>query len=82
MNCGNRHNRAARFVGPAGLPAPIVNVLSTEIAKMLTSPELKKFLENEGAEAATMTPPQFGELMRTETQRWIKVGREANISID
>lgn len=70
------------IVGPAGLPTPIVNALSTAIEKMLTSPELKKFLENEGAEAATMTPQQFGELMRTETQRWIKVGREANISID
>jgi hypothetical protein len=29
-----------------------------------------------------MTPEQFGDLMRLETQRWIKVAREANISID
>ena len=70
------------IVGPAGLPAPVVNTLSIEIGRMLTTPELKTFLEREGAEAATMTPQQFGELMRAETQRWIKVGREANISID
>jgi len=70
------------IVGPAGMPAPIVDQLNAEIGKMLTSPDLKKFLQNEGAEAATMTPQQFGELMQAETQRWIKVGREANISID
>jgi hypothetical protein len=29
-----------------------------------------------------MTPQQFGDLMRLETERWTKVAREANISID
>ncbi len=70
------------IVGPARLPAEIVDKLNTEIGKMLTAPELVKFLETEGAEAETMTPQQFGDLMRTEEQRWIKVGREANISIE
>src|SRR5262245_33556169 len=70
------------IVGPAGMPALIVDQLNVEIGKALTSPELKKFLEGEGAEPVAMTPQQFGDLMQTETQRWIKVGREANISID
>ena len=64
------------------MPADIVNALNTEIGKMLSSPELGKFLSSEGAEAETMTPRQFGELMRLETERWIKVAREASISID
>ncbi len=29
-----------------------------------------------------MTPRQFGDMMRVEIERWIKVAREANISID
>ena len=70
------------IVGPAGMPATIVNALNSEIGKMLTSPELSTFLSNEGAEAKTMTPRQFGDLMRLETARWIKVAHEANISID
>ena len=49
---------------------------------MLTSAELREFLTNEGAEAETMTPQQFADLMRLETERWIKVAHEANISID
>ena len=70
------------IVGPAGMPANVVHALNSEIGKMLTSPELSTFLSNEGAEAETMTPQQFGDLMRLETERWIKVAHEANISID
>jgi tripartite-type tricarboxylate transporter receptor subunit TctC len=70
------------IVGPAGMPANVVNALNSEIGKMLTSPELRMFLSNEGAEAETMTPQQFGDLMRSETERWIKVAHEARISID
>jgi tripartite-type tricarboxylate transporter receptor subunit TctC len=70
------------IVGPADLPPQIVGVLNTEINKTLTSAEMKKFLDDEGAEAASMTPQEFGDLIRSETQRWIKVAREANIRID
>jgi len=70
------------IVGPAGMPADVVNALNSEIGKMLNSPELSTFLSNEGAETEAMTPRQFGDLMRLETERWTKVAREANISID
>jgi len=70
------------IVGPAGMPANVVNALNSEIGKMLNSPELGTFLSNEGAEAEAMTPRQFGDLMRSEAERWLKVAHEANISID
>jgi tripartite-type tricarboxylate transporter receptor subunit TctC len=64
------------------MPANVVDALNAEIGKMLTSAELSTFLRNEGAEAERMTPQQFGNMMRLETERWIKVAHEANISID
>ena len=70
------------IVGPAGMAPDIVNGLNTAIGKQLDSPELKTILSAEGAEAATMSPQQFGDLMRAETERWIKVAHEAKISID
>jgi tripartite-type tricarboxylate transporter receptor subunit TctC len=70
------------IAGPAGLPKDIVDALSAEIGKILTSPELGTFLSNEGAEAEAMTPQQFGDMMRLETERWTRVAHEANISID
>jgi tripartite-type tricarboxylate transporter receptor subunit TctC len=70
------------IVGAAGMPADIVKALNAEIGKMLNSSELATFLSNEGAEAEAMSPQQFGDLMRLETERWTKVAHEANISID
>jgi tripartite-type tricarboxylate transporter receptor subunit TctC len=70
------------IAGPAGMPVDVVTALNAEINKMLASPELGTFLTNEGAEAEPMTPRQFGEMMRLETERWTRVAREANISID
>jgi len=70
------------IAGPAGMPVDVVNALNAEINKALTSPELGTFLTNEGAEAEPMTPRQLGDMMRVETERWTKVAREANISIE
>jgi tripartite-type tricarboxylate transporter receptor subunit TctC len=70
------------IVGPAGMPADVVQALNAEINKILTSPELVTFLTNEGAEAEPMAPQQFGDMMHREIARWTKVAREVNISID
>ena len=70
------------IAGPAGMPADVVHALNAEINKILISPELATFLNNEGAEAEPMEPYQFGDMIRRETARWTKVAQEANISID
>jgi tripartite-type tricarboxylate transporter receptor subunit TctC len=70
------------IVGPAGMPAEVVNTLNAAINKTLNSPEMQKFMAGEGAEAQAMTPQQFGDLIHAEIARWTKVGHEANISID
>ena len=70
------------IVGPAGMPPDVINALNAEIGKLLASPELSKFLTSEGAEARAMTPQEFKDLIRSEIQVWVKVARDANISID
>jgi tripartite-type tricarboxylate transporter receptor subunit TctC len=70
------------IVAPAGTPGPVIGALNSEINKALTSPEIQRFMEGEGAEAQALTPRQFGDLIQAETQRWTKLAREAHISID
>jgi tripartite-type tricarboxylate transporter receptor subunit TctC len=70
------------IVAPAGTPQPVIAALNTEINKLLTSEDMRRFLQGEGAEAKAMTPDQFGDLIRSETERWIKVARQSGISID
>jgi tripartite-type tricarboxylate transporter receptor subunit TctC len=60
----------------------VIAALNTEINKLLTSEDMKRFLQGEGAEAKAMTPDQLGNLIRSETERWIKVARQSGISID
>jgi tripartite-type tricarboxylate transporter receptor subunit TctC len=70
------------IVVPAGTPQPVIAALNTEINKLLASEDMKRFLQGEGAEAKAMAPDQFGDLIRSETERWIKVARQSGISID
>ena len=70
------------IVAPASTPQPVIAALNTEINKLLTSEDMKRFLQGEGAEAKAMAPVQFGDLIRSETERWIKVARQSGISID
>jgi tripartite-type tricarboxylate transporter receptor subunit TctC len=70
------------IVAPAGTPQPVIAALNTEINKLLTSEDMKRFLQGEGAEAKAIAPDQFGDLIRSETERWIKVARQSGISID
>ena len=70
------------IVGPAGMQADVVQALNAEINKILSSPEVVTFLNNEGAEAEPMAPQQFGDMIRREIARWTRVAREVHLSID
>lgn len=67
---------------PAGTPKPIVDKLSAEITKMLSSPSIKEKLEKQGTEPLLSTPEQFTALLRAETGELAKLIKSANIKID
>ena len=64
---------------PAGMPAERLNFINASINKALVSPELKKFLDNESAEAWIATPQQLANLLPTEIERYRKIALAANI---
>lgn len=68
-------------VAPARTPAAIVEQLAAEIRRSLSQPDLKKRLEDEGAQPANMGPGEFQKLIVTEIERWGKVIRAAKIQI-
>jgi tripartite-type tricarboxylate transporter receptor subunit TctC len=49
------------------------------IAQVLNTPEMQERLLGVGAEALSSTPAGFGEFLRSETQRWSKVIRDAGL---
>lgn len=69
------------LLAPANTPADIVNKLNKEIVKVLASPDTKKALYDAGVESAYATPEAMTAYMGKEYERWGKVIKDANITI-
>lgn len=70
------------ILGPAGMPADIVNLLNREINKILGSPEIKATLLREGAEASPESPAQFANRLSGDIVRWKAVAKRQNITAE
>lgn len=70
------------IVGPANLPAPIVQRLNTEINAILKNAEVRKKLADLGAAPVGGTPEEFSDVIRKDTVRMAKVIKDANIKLD
>jgi len=66
---------------PAGLSADRMNFINAAVNKSLGGPEMKKFLENESAEAWVATPAQIADLLPKEIERYRKAAKEAGIPL-
>ena len=66
-------------VAPAGTPRPILERLHKELAAIVASAETRKRFEAEGADPMQLTSDEFGRFIATETVKWARVVKEANI---
>jgi len=57
-------------MGPAGMPAPIVQRLYDETARILNSADFKGFITKTGVESIHMNPKEFAAYLKTDTERW------------
>jgi tripartite-type tricarboxylate transporter receptor subunit TctC len=67
------------LLAPAGTPREIISRLNSEITQILSSPEMRETLANQGLDAVTGTPEQFGALMKADLARWAQVVKTAGI---
>jgi tripartite-type tricarboxylate transporter receptor subunit TctC len=70
------------LLAPAGTPAPIVNQLNQAVNQILASPQIKANFLREGALTSSISPQQFGEVIRTDVERWKKLAKDRNIVAD
>ncbi len=64
---------------PGGTPAPIVQRLNAELIKILSTPDIRKSLTEQGADVQGGTPEEFVAFMRNESARWGTVVKRAGI---
>jgi len=70
------------MLGPAHMPAPLVERWHKEMAAALNSPEVKQALFERGIDSAPTTPAQLTAYLRSETAKWTKVVKASNIKPD
>jgi len=66
-------------VAPAGTPASVIARLNRELNEILLQPEIRKSIEDTGAQVGGGTAEEFGAFVRAETASWAKVVKAAKI---
>ena len=69
------------LVVPAGTPGQIIDVLHQALVAIMAVPEFKERLAALGFEAVGNTPAQFAAWLRAEVDKWARVIRDANITL-
>lgn len=66
-------------LAPAGTPAEIIAMLNAALVKGLHSGDTRKRLEADGSELRTSTPDEFARVIKSETDKWSRVIKQAGI---
>jgi tripartite-type tricarboxylate transporter receptor subunit TctC len=67
------------MVYPAGVPKEVIDKTHKALTQVLSRDNVKKQLENIGAEAALSSPEAFGKLIAEEVVRWRDVAKQAGL---
>ncbi|HKX41507.1 MAG TPA: tripartite tricarboxylate transporter substrate binding protein [Burkholderiaceae bacterium] len=67
---------------PASTPPAVIARLSTELTKIIRSPEVRSRLTAQGAEVYTMAPTEFASFFEGERKRWAGVVAKGGIKLD
>ena len=70
------------LVVPAGTPREAMTRLRVEYSKAVGDPALRQKLIDAGVEPLTSTPEELAAYIRSETAKWAKVVKEANIKVE
>lgn len=69
-------------VMPAGTPVEIVGRMNAELVAALNRADIRDRVLAAGAEPSPSTPAQFGELIRTEIEKWAEVIKLSGARVD
>jgi tripartite-type tricarboxylate transporter receptor subunit TctC len=67
------------YLGPAGIPQPIVKRLNDALRASLTDPKNNQSLIDSGAQPVGNTPAEHAAVIKTEIAKWKKVAAAAGL---
>ena len=66
----------------AGTPKTIQDKIFSATTSALNAPDIKTLWANQGADTGPATQKLFAQYVKDETDKWGKVAKTANVSID
>ncbi|WP_404299753.1 tripartite tricarboxylate transporter substrate binding protein [Alicycliphilus denitrificans] len=70
------------MLAPTGVPAPIVNKITGEVARILAQPETREKFVQLGAEPGRGTPAELQAFLASEVKRYADVAKAAGMRVD
>jgi tripartite-type tricarboxylate transporter receptor subunit TctC len=70
------------FMAPAGTPKEIVAKWNAEVTRILSTPEMKAFFAQQGAEPSPTSPEAFGALIKSEIAKYAKIVKDSGAKVD
>lgn len=70
------------ILAPSGTPPALISRLNDAVASVLMQTEMQERFRALGANATTMKPAQFGDMLATEFSRWQTLVRETGLRIE
>ncbi len=70
------------LVAPRNTPAPIIDKLSREVAKILSDPDVKARADAVGLGPATSTPAELASFIQQQAARWPDVVKKSGLHFD
>ena len=67
---------------PAGTSQAIVNRLNAEVVKALQHPDVKTFMDREGADAVGSSPAEAAAFINGEVEKFAKIIRSAGVTLE
>ncbi len=64
------------------MPRPLIDRVNRDVTDILRSTEARDLLLAQGAEATPTTPEEFARFQKSEIQKWGKVIRQANVTVN
>jgi tripartite-type tricarboxylate transporter receptor subunit TctC len=70
------------ILAPAGTPSEVIDKISTETAKIVSTPDTREKLRNQGMEPFILTPDQVSALVRADVAKYARIVKTANIRVE
>jgi tripartite-type tricarboxylate transporter receptor subunit TctC len=67
------------LLAPAKTPADALTRLSVAVVRIIAEPDFRKRLSDQGLEAESMSPPQFGAFVKDQKEKYAKLAKTAGV---